>query len=159
MKRRRTRCTIKWVGLVVCGFLIAAIFYSRYRGVIWDSPSTSYEVSLMQGAVNLGWRPAGWSIATEKYPSLPGWSSGSYGNGPPSVSQMTWWVHHNRNKSWEGITVPVWIPLLAVGLPTVWLWWADRRRPHLGKCRCGYDMTGNESRTCPECGQTTTAAN
>jgi predicted amidophosphoribosyltransferase len=38
-------------------------------------------------------------------------------------------------------------------LLTVILWFADRRRIPPGHCqKCGYDLTGNVSGICPECG-------
>jgi len=51
-----------------------------------------------------------------------------------------------------GLEVPVWLLVVAVGFPTAILWWRDRR-PKAGFCKvCKYDLTGNESGTCPECG-------
>ena len=48
--------------------------------------------------------------------------------------------------------VPMWIPFLALAIPTYILWRRDRRKPE-GCCQqCGYDLTGNESGVCPECG-------
>ena len=48
--------------------------------------------------------------------------------------------------------VPFWIPLLAAAIPTYILWRRDRRKPE-GCCQqCGYDLTGNESGVCSECG-------
>ena len=48
--------------------------------------------------------------------------------------------------------IPVWILVVIVGLPTVILWWRDRR-PKEGCCKtCKYDLTGNISGICPECG-------
>ena len=48
--------------------------------------------------------------------------------------------------------LPVWMTALVAGLPTVWLWRRDRRPPE-GYCRmCGYDLTGNVSGRCSECG-------
>ena len=47
---------------------------------------------------------------------------------------------------------PVWLLVVALGFPTAILWWRDRR-PKAGFCKvCKYDLTGNESGTCPECG-------
>ena len=48
--------------------------------------------------------------------------------------------------------IPVWLLVVAVGLPTALLWWRDRR-PKAGFCNvCQYDLTGNVSGVCPECG-------
>ncbi|HEY3241813.1 MAG TPA: hypothetical protein VGM03_00550 [Phycisphaerae bacterium] len=50
------------------------------------------------------------------------------------------------------LSVPVWLPVLILVAPTLWLWVRDRR-PKPGHCqRCGYDLTGNTSGVCPECG-------
>ena len=45
------------------------------------------------------------------------------------------------------------VALLVVFLtPASWLWWRDRSFPP-GMCEtCGYDLTGNASGHCPECG-------
>ena len=48
--------------------------------------------------------------------------------------------------------VPLWLILAAVSAPTAFLWYRDRRQPK-GHCpSCGYDLTGNVSGVCPECG-------
>jgi hypothetical protein len=48
--------------------------------------------------------------------------------------------------------MPLWAPCVAVSLATAWLWRLDRRRPP-GACpKCGYDLTGNTTGVCPECG-------
>lgn len=51
--------------------------------------------------------------------------------------------------------VACWIPFLLVSLPTVILFVRDRGRRVLpGQCQeCGYDLTGNVSGVCPECGK------
>ncbi len=50
--------------------------------------------------------------------------------------------------------IPLWLPLVALVL----LAWALRKRSQpvpLGSCEnCGYNLTGNTSGTCPECGNT-----
>jgi hypothetical protein len=48
--------------------------------------------------------------------------------------------------------LPLWVPFLALLLPTLLLWFLDRRRPPPGHCRCGYNLTGLTSGRCPECG-------
>jgi hypothetical protein len=75
------------------------------------------------------------------------WAAGWVAFGHPS--HVVW--------SWDSLFfcgVPPWVPLLAVAVPTGVLWWRDRsRRVPPGHCEnCGYDLTGNVSGRCPECG-------
>ena len=50
-------------------------------------------------------------------------------------------------------SMPLIPPLLVLIIPTAYLWWRDRRRIPPGHCqKCGYDLTGNVSGVCPECG-------
>ena len=47
---------------------------------------------------------------------------------------------------------PLWMFALAVAFPAT-VWHCNRRRFPPGHCqRCGYDLTGNVSGRCPECG-------
>ena len=53
-------------------------------------------------------------------------------------------------------SIPIWIPFAAVSAPTVAFWLLGRRRPKPGHCRrCAYNLTGNTSGICPECGEPT----
>jgi len=50
------------------------------------------------------------------------------------------------------ITIPGWVPLILLALPSLLLWRLDRRPPP-GHCpRCRYNLTGNTTGVCPECG-------
>ena len=67
-----------------------------------------------------------WSLA-------PGWSS----------MPGAWWVY-----------VPLWPFVLLPALVAGWLWRRERL-PGPGHCqRCGYNLRGNVSGVCPECGVT-----
>lgn len=51
------------------------------------------------------------------------------------------------------VSVPIWTLLAIAAIPTAALWWRNRPFPN-GRCqRCGYDLTGNVSGRCPECGE------
>jgi hypothetical protein len=59
-----------------------------------------------------------------------------------------------RGGSNHFLLVPLWMILILVALPTAFLFWRDHRRPPPGHCqRCGYNLTGNVSGVCPECGE------
>ncbi len=48
--------------------------------------------------------------------------------------------------------------IVAIGVPCVYL--LKRAVADRGgvRCQCGYDLTGNQSHVCPECGRATTCA-
>jgi hypothetical protein len=54
------------------------------------------------------------------------------------------------------VTVPAWLPTLLTAIaPSAWLVARLRRRARFGRGHCtgcGYDLTGNVSGVCPECG-------
>jgi hypothetical protein len=50
------------------------------------------------------------------------------------------------------VACPLWVPIAVFSLAGI-LMWPHRRRMHVGGCAsCGYDLTGNVSGRCPECG-------
>lgn len=52
-----------------------------------------------------------------------------------------------------GCVLPLWIPSAATGVLASVLWWLGTRRLPSGYCRrCGYNLRGNVSDICPECG-------
>lgn len=50
------------------------------------------------------------------------------------------------------IVIPLWIPLLLGLIPSFVAWRRSRRTPPHCCQQCGYNLTGNESGVCPECG-------
>jgi hypothetical protein len=51
---------------------------------------------------------------------------------------------------------PFWIPVIVTGVATLLCWKIRRRRFAPGHCQaCGYNLTGNVSGRCPECGTRT----
>jgi hypothetical protein len=53
------------------------------------------------------------------------------------------------------LIVPLWMPFVAIAGLTAYLWRRDLRvlPGHCGQC--GYNLTGNASGVCPECGEAT----
>jgi len=50
------------------------------------------------------------------------------------------------------VLIPIWVLVVLVATPTLWLWRCDRRRQP-GLClKCGYDLRGADHKVCPECG-------
>lgn len=73
----------------------------------------------------------------------------------PSFDRSVWPQSASYINGWAALRIPLWIPLGLIALPTLWMWWLDRR-PGRGMCRsCGYNLTGNTSGVCPECGTPT----
>ena len=54
--------------------------------------------------------------------------------------------------SWA-VRVPLWIPVVLLGVPCGWMWWKHVRRPKLACAHCGYDLRGLAGSVCPECGE------
>lgn len=60
------------------------------------------------------------------------------------------------------VSIPLWVPLCVMAIPTTLLWRADRRaarREKVGHCpACGYDRRGlTQDAPCPECGKLPTS--
>ena len=63
----------------------------------------------------------------------------------------------NTGRGWAGKTLafPIWLPSMLFGLLTLFLFLRKRawpRRRGTLCIRCGYNLTGNTSGVCPECG-------
>lgn len=146
--RKRLRSTIKWGGTVLTVLLL----------VVWLG-SAWWQVPLRQdgsgGAYGLG---AGqllvtWPLRTGA--PLRGMCVGAL---ELRVSGFSWWFVSRhlpvvvKGSTLHLVGVPLWSLALTAGLPSAWLWLRGRRRAP-GLCvHCGYDLRGNASGVCPECG-------
>jgi hypothetical protein len=142
MRRRSpTRRALKWVGtllyvLTFSVWMLSFVVHIVRLGVGRSWPN-EFNVHLASGGVGIdnsvnrdGWRV---SLATTvRFNWLP--------------------VLMSDKRNWWSFYLPLWIPLVVVAVPTAFLWHRDRRMPP-GHCqKCGYDLTGNVSGVCPECG-------
>ncbi len=102
----------------------------------------------------VSWSKLGVTHAYHVDASLP-WSDWSWSVG--TQIELDRRLTH-RGTTWRtGVSewlVSLWIPFAGSAIypfATLVLWW--RRRPPPGHCQdCGYDLTGNVSGVCPECG-------
>lgn len=139
----------RWTGALLCVLIAVAFVVSTQRAVVWSKADLRYDVAVQLGACYFGWRPSGWNRAADKYAGVPGWKLAKYGGATPLI----WWVEVGALPKWRWVSVPLWMPFVALALPTGILWYGDRRRVLPGHCRaCGYDLTGNVSGRCQECG-------
>ncbi len=151
--RHRLRRIFKWAGMLVCILLLASAIVSLVA---------SFDVGIPTGPV-------------ETHISVQCCCLIAYFFIPPStpingkLQQPIWflrtnWSHatpvwlpeYRRYKtSSDLLIVPLWIPFVTTAIPTFIFWRRDRRYPP-GHCvDCGYNLTGNVSGRCPECGKAT----
>jgi hypothetical protein len=158
-RRRRLRRVLRWGGTVACCLILAAIGASVARPVAWTWARRSAnpawlsvsECYLSDGAItaNTG------SLANTSTRKL---SPGIHVFALRRTTGWVWWCRpYRRVVGTTGrlhiVDVPLWVPFLLVLVPTAGLWYQDWRTIPPGHCqKCGYNLMGNESGRCPECG-------
>ena len=134
----RERRWLLWVGLTA--FLVLTLLwvigmYSSvyYSGVGWGcAVIEAGQVRIYMGSTSGG----GWLV---------------YANDPAPAIRWYWPKCYYSSPTSMGIELPLWIPMLVVGVPTVLSW--HRSRPVPGHCqKCGYNLAGLPEPRCPECG-------
>jgi hypothetical protein len=176
MARLRIRRTLKWIGMSACGAILAVwtvsiVGHAAYKTPHWtydsgqgaftvvhhtwsgDAESVAAWEQQQAVAAGVHWNPNMSRIATawERIgfflPRFGGFPVYKLRNPPGASGVLHLQVH-------DGAAVlPYWLLLLPIALPTAVLWWRDRRRFPAGHCaKCGYNLTGNVSGRCPECG-------
>ncbi len=136
MTRRRLRTFTLWTGTLLCVLIAAAFVVSAWWWVDVLIP-TPYGPSayLRAGSIIVVLDEAAYS--------------GVY------VERDSWDLQ--RWNGWDRgarfVELPLYALFAAVALPTllVWRFWPKPIKP--GHCRCGYDLRGNVSGKCPECGK------
>ena len=144
--RKRLRSTCKWGGTAATVLLLVVWVGSGWwRAIVFVEPNGWVEITT--GRLELCW--------------------------PRQLSVLSWndtWTdldRHGFEINWafefeSGITassieyrfigVPLWLFVFMAGFPPECLWYRDRRRQP-GLClKCGYDLRGNTSGVCPDCG-------
>ena len=153
--RRRLLNLLAGLSLLVC--LAGIVSWGRSYGV-------GDAVYVTRGLRSVGVTSEGGSYAfsTFLHPKDYGvrWSWGSYAKRctPAAAVRRLWlfgWAPEKVGA--HDVVVPQWIvPAIFGPLPAVRIarWRRLRRRSDASACQgCGYDLTGNESGVCPECGE------
>jgi len=136
----------KWSGTSACVLLIVA--WGLSVGLSGGRAKGSFICGFHAGRVGVAWKVMDFGAAF--------WYLHQYHVDSPweRIGSLRFRFQSYRfqaGSGWE-LDIPLWYILLAVGIPTGYLWYRDRRPPP-GHCRkCGYDLTGNVSGICPECG-------
>jgi len=146
MTRSVVRKRLKVIGLVLCLMMSALWVFSVLFRAYYVPPNLQWSFVIEYGGI----------LITESQMESAGWTCDFL----DSVLRWDMWAQfallflglYLPSMSNGHLVVPVWLLLVAVGFPTAILWWHGRR-PKAGFCKvCKYDLTGNVSGTCPECG-------
>lgn len=151
-KSSRVRHVAKWTGVCVCLLILAAFFFSQERKVHYTQRigSDVRIFVLSQGLIGVARLQPGPFIS-----STPGWYLSKFRTSDSIFRSLYHLPHIDRSPKHSGylLGIPLWVPFLLAALPTAWLWWRDRRRTPSGHCpHCGYNLTGNTTGICSECG-------
>lgn len=150
--RQHTIRRMKLVCALLSVFFMCAFFINWYRG--FSCRLTGFSVGFAWGCIMLRWEP---TRRTECYRELPDfrrpmfplvpWYSERWGSTPGSSFAIE-----------PELSIPLWIPFAVVF--ALYLYFKRREAQfQSGFCLvCRYDLTGNTSGTCPECGTTSPAS-
>lgn len=152
-RRSRVRWVLMWAGTATCVALVLLFGVTLVWNFVEISSGTwRARVSKCQVLVLVASKRGGISFPDRfeigrRFESVADlWDS--WTNEP-----VRWWPRNDPSLYVRFVSVPIWIPFVVCLLPTAILWWCDRRRIRPGGCsKCGYDLTGNVSGRCPECG-------
>ena len=133
---------LKWGGTTLCVVVALLWAISTVRWMGWSSGQQELYVGSGRAAiVYIGHvQRAGQGLFFSRHPAAP-----------PTVWRFDL-KSYPQDQEYL-IAVPLWFVLLVLLVLTVGAWWLDRRRIPPGHCpKCGYNLTGNVSGRCSECG-------
>ncbi len=146
MRRRRWRTAVLWGGSTMCVLLAAAFMMSA-----WWSPTLQFptqdgpSVTVFRGALMVVVGHELWVLFLQLDRVM---DPTGHVPLPP-----TWCLWNDWGAGTRFIVVPTYAVLLAVAVPTLFVWRFVPKFPR-GHCRrCGYNLTGLREARCPECGQ------
>ncbi len=141
----------KWVSgiLVLMFFSTAALWAASYMRFYYRMPSALFYAQT--GGVQIQLVSTPWEQNPDSVAYRRGWTHTGYRG-----LTTRWWPSHRRGAGFSLTYIPLWIPTVLFAGTFVYVYRPYRRYKHRkrhGLClSCGYNLTGNESGTCPECG-------
>ena len=161
LSRRRLRRCFRWPSLILTLVILAAYITSA-RWAVYIRTSHGNGVGLWPGRLAI--ERNSWHIATAVV--VPRSWLGTPAPNPPSPqsprdeSTFRFSFEQRRLHNYRAWFIPLWWPLTPAMVFAAALWSPElislitrigRTRP--GHCPCGYDLTGNTTGICPECGR------
>jgi hypothetical protein len=137
-----TRGILKWTGTVFCLLLVAIGAASFWVCLEWV-PIDHLALGMGNGNFTVVLN----STAVGASPYFATWSPRSLD--AEDIPNVLW---PESASSIGACRIPLWIPLAFIAVPTL-VAWRHSRPLRLGFCHnCGYNLTGNTTGRCPECG-------
>src|ERR1051325_555774 len=138
---------IKWLSSAALALVVLCTIASLFSVYITIGGAANWRIAIVAGALGLTE-----SSTPNNWPNFrPGYQS--WGEFSKQWRYCGLWPRHESRGTWRRTLVPLWIPLVVLASSTLWLWRLDRRRARPGHCpKCGYNLTGNVTGVCSECG-------
>ena len=144
LKRRKIA---KWCLTAVCVLLVTIWVATPRLGLTLYAGWRSWSVGCGHVTVFVSKTKYPWSVSHVSS------SPGSWGLNWPSRAGCVNGMVNPPVFLGTAYYLPIWIPFVILLIPAIFLWLADAQRIPPGHCQqCGYDLTGNVSGRCPECG-------
>ncbi|MFH1746133.1 MAG: glycosyltransferase family 39 protein [Planctomycetota bacterium] len=147
MTRRRRHPVLKWIATITAVIMLAFTMTTFWIEFVTQNAQGGAAV-VSVGRVDViwftnCWRGGGWCIGTRPAP----------GGVDPSASGVVLPLWTSLGTT-HFLCLPLWPFVALPALLAIWLWRRDRRRFPANHCQCcGYNLTGNQSGVCPECGE------
>lgn len=139
-----------FAGLVVVSYWPAALGVDRIAWSRWGYHQ-SVSVELDRGWLDVDWHSGEIRTSQQLAEATLRWAF--------KDERPTWRPSMLLRRRFGFVSVPMWIPIAFCLALAAWSWRRGRRRYPPRHCqRCGYDLTGNVSGRCPECGSPARAA-
>ena len=144
-----------WIGLCACLFFIALELIGLWWSVSWASRTGAYYIVLAPGMLMPVWRATTGTPAAGE-PDLQRWLNLRGGGGWKIEKRSNiyiWKPNIINTRRWKSSHIPLWLLFLPCAVSTVALWRRGRKPPPNHCLHCCYNLTGNVSGRCPECGE------